>query len=541
MIQVKRALLSVSDKSGLADFARFLSEQGAEIISTGGTLKALKDAGIPVVAIEDYTGFPEMMDGRVKTLHPKIHGGLLALRDKPDHAQAMQDNDIPGIDLVCVNLYPFAATIAKPGVSFEDAIENIDIGGPTMLRAAAKNYGYTAVVSDPADYPKVTEMIQSEGGISRVASLELARKVFNHTAAYDAMISGYLNDQAEDRFPERLTLTYEKAQSLRYGENPHQSACYYRPALDVARETHANLSGIEQLQGKELSYNNLLDFNAALRAVLSLPQPGAVIVKHLNPCGVATVKDPGAKLGQPLAAGTLNDAFLRARACDPVSAFGGIIALAGTVDGETAKTIAENFAEVIVAPDYSPEAREIFAAKKNLRLLKIADAERFLYEDALRTKGPREVRQIMGGLLYQDLDVKIASRNDWKVVTESKPDDATLRALDFAWRVCKHVKSNAIVFTAETETLAIGAGQMSRIDSVEIAASKAKKAGLELKGSVVASDAFFPFRDGLDALANVGARAVIQPGGSVRDEEVIAAANEHGVAMVFTGMRHFLH
>ncbi|MEQ9366821.1 MAG: bifunctional phosphoribosylaminoimidazolecarboxamide formyltransferase/IMP cyclohydrolase [Leptospirales bacterium] len=542
MIQVKRALISVSDKTGLADFARFLAvDQKVEVISTGGTLKALKDAGIPAVAIEDYTGFPEMMDGRVKTLHPKIHGGLLALRDNPEHAKAMTDNDIPGIDLVVVNLYPFAATVAKPDVSFEDAIENIDIGGPTMLRAAAKNYGFTAVVSDPADYEMIQKTIAGGGGISPEISLQLARKVFNHTAAYDAMISGYLNDQAEDRFPERLTLTYEKNQSLRYGENPHQAACYYRPAIDVAREKHGGLDGIEQLQGKELSYNNLLDFNAALRAALSLPRPGAVIVKHLNPCGVAVVKDADAKIGGSLKAGDLNDAFVRARACDPVSAFGGIIALAGAVDGATAESIAENFAEVIVAPEFSREALEIFGKKKNLRLLRIADAERYLYEDARRSRNPREARQIMGGLLYQDLDTRIASRDEWQIVTEVQPDEATLRALDFAWRVCKHVKSNAIVFTAETETLAIGAGQMSRIDSVEIAASKAKKAGLALKGSVVASDAFFPFRDGLDALANAGARAVIQPGGSVRDEEVIAAANEHGVAMVFTGMRHFLH
>lgn len=542
MIQVKRALLSVSDKTGLTEFARFLAvDQKVEIISTGGTLRALQDAGVPAIAIEDYTGFPEIMDGRVKTLHPKIHGGLLALRDRPAHVKAMQDNEIPGIDLVCVNLYPFAATVAQPNVSFEDAIENIDIGGPTMLRAAAKNYGFTAVVSDPADYASIQKTIAEQGGISRELSLELARKVFNHTAAYDAMISGYLNDQAGDRFPERLTLTYEKSQSLRYGENPHQAASYYRPAMDVAREKHSGLAGIEQLQGKELSYNNLLDFNAALRAVLSLPRPGAVIVKHLNPCGVAVVKDPNAKHGSALAAGALNDAFIRARACDPVSAFGGIIALAGAVDGAAANSIAENFAEVIVAPEFTKEALEIFATKKNLRLLRIADAERYLWEDAARTRTPREVRQILGGLLYQDLDVHIALRNEWKVVTTAQPDEATLRALDFAWRVCKHVKSNAIVFTAETETLAIGAGQMSRIDSVEIAASKAKKAGLELKGSVVASDAFFPFRDGLDALAMAGARAVIQPGGSVRDDEVIAAANEHGVTMVFTGMRHFLH
>ncbi len=525
IIKVQRALLSVSDKTGLTDFGRFLADEGVELISTGGTLRALKDAGVPALAIEDYTGFPEIMDGRVKTLHPRIHGGLLALQDNADHVQAMQDNDIPGIDLVCVNLYPFAETIAKPGVSFEDAVENIDIGGPTMLRAAAKNYGFTTVICDPADYAAAMEMIIKHGGIPRDASLEFARKVFNRTAAYDALIAGYLNDRAGDRFPERLTLTYEKSQPLRYGENPHQNANLYRPALDLAKERHVGRASIEQLQGKELSFNNLLDFNAALRAVLSLPKEGAVIVKHLNPCGAAVMKNGG----------SLNDAFLRARACDPVSAFGGIIALGTRCDEETAKSITENFAEVIVAPEYDEAALGVFAAKKNLRVIRIKDASAYLAGE------PREIRTILGGALYQDLDVRVAQRSEWKVVTKVQPDEATLDALDFAWRVCKHVKSNAIVFTGDAETLAIGAGQMSRIDSVEIAASKAKKAGLELKGSVVASDAFFPFRDGLDALANAGARAVIQPGGSVRDEEVIAAADEHGVAMVFTGMRHFLH
>lgn len=532
MIQIKRALLSVSDKTGLVDLARFLAERGVEILSTGGTLRALSEAGVKAIPIEQYTGFPEVMDGRVKTLHPKIHGGLLALLDNEEHRAAMQKHDIGSIDLLVVNLYPFAATVARDA-DFEETIENIDIGGPAMLRAAAKNYGFTVSVCDARDYPLLMEKIAA-GAVTPELSLEFARKTFNHTAAYDAMIAAYLNDRADDRFPERLTVTLEKVQPLRYGENPHQEAAFYRPAIELARERASGASALQQIQGKELSFNNMLDFNAALRAALSLPRPGAVIVKHLNPCGVAVVERRDAVIGAPLKAGELNQAFLRARACDPVSAFGGIIALGAPCDADTAASIAENFAEVIVAPEFTPEALRIFSEKKNLRLIAVRRPERYL-EKAM------EARWILGGALYQDLDVRIAPRSEWKVVTERAPDAAALDALDLAWRVCKHVKSNAIVFCSDYATLGVGAGQMSRIDSVEIAASKAARAGLDLKGSVVASDAFFPFRDGLDALARAGARAVIQPGGSVRDSEVIDAANEHGIAMVFTGMRHFLH
>ena len=526
MIEVKRALLSVSDKTNLVPFAKRLQAKNIEILSTGGTLRALTECGVRARAIEDFTGFPEIMDGRVKTLHPKIHGGLLALRDRPEHVEAMRANDIQGIDLLVVNLYPFAATIARPNVSFEEAIENIDIGGPAMLRAAAKNHGFTAVVCDPADYDLIAGTIESEGGLPSELRLELSRKVFNHTAAYDAMIAAYLNDRAGIKLPDQLTLTYRKVQDLRYGENPHQNAAFYRNRLDLEKEALSGRPAIVQLQGKELSFNNLLDAGAALRTVHSLPRDGAVIIKHLNPCGVAVVRDQSPE--------ALDDAFRRARACDPVSAFGGIIAVQSELDEKTARSIAENFAEVIVAPSFSAGALAVFAEKKNLRLLCVPDPEAFL-------KDVHEIRAVPGGVLYQEFDASVADRATWQYPTRLKPDEATQQALDFAWRVCKCVKSNAIVFASGDATLGIGAGQMSRIDSVEIAASKAKKAGLELKGSVAASDAFFPFRDGLDAIAAAGARAVIQPGGSVRDEEVIAAADEQGIAMVFTGMRHFLH
>ena len=522
MIQVKRVLISVSDKTGIVDFARFLSGTGAEIISTGGTLKTLKDAGIPAVAIDDYTGFPEMMDGRLKTLHPKIHGGLLALRDRPEHTGAMQTHGIKGIDMVIVNLYPFAATIAKVGVKFEDAIENIDIGGPTMLRAAAKNYRFCASVCNPGDYAEIENAIRA-GGISEELSLRLSRAVFNHTAAYDALIASFLNEKAGDSFPENLTLTYKKVQGLRYGENPHQNAAYYRAALDLEKEKTTGIPGTQQLQGKELSFNNLLDFSAALFAAVSLPSPGAVIVKHLNPCGVSVIDGD-----------SMDAAFLRARQCDPVSAFGGVIAFNGSVDEKTASLVAENFAEGVIAPDFSPAALKIFEQKKNLRLMKISKDKDFL-------KDKMEIRPVIEGVLYENMDVRYADRSAWKTVTKRQPTDRELLALEFAWRVVKHVKSNAIVFCSENATLGIGAGQMSRVDSVEIAVMKAKKNGLDLSGSVVASDAFFPFRDGLDALAKAGAKAVIQPGGSVRDHEVIDAANEFGIAMVFTDMRHFRH
>lgn len=544
MIQIKRALISVSDKTGLNDFARFLAGRGVDIISTGGTLKTLQEAGIKARAVEEVTGFPEIMDGRVKTLHPKIHGGLLSLRDKQSHLDAMKAQQIEGIDLLIVNLYPFASTIARDA-SFEDSIENIDIGGPAMLRAAAKNYRFCAAVTDPSDYSRLKEEIERAGGIPEKMSLNLARRVFHHTAEYDSLISQYLDQIEAVKFPDSLTIAFRKVQPMRYGENPHQEAAYYRPLIDIERERRTG--GLwHQIQGKELSYNNMLDANAALMSALSLPGHGVVIVKHLNPCGVALASmDPalgifGATPGQEGSAnvqtfqGGMPEAFRLARACDPVSAFGGVIALTDLVDLETANLINENFAEVIIAPGYSPEALDAFSAKKNLRLLEIKRPERFLAPGM-------ELRLNELGLLYEDMDHTYAPRSTWKVVTNRAPEAAELNALELAWRVVKHVKSNAIVFTNERSTLGIGAGQMSRVDSTEIAASKAKKAGLSLATSCVASDAFFPFRDGVDALARAGARAVIQPGGSVRDEEVIQACNEHGIAMVFTGMRHFRH
>jgi len=540
MIQIRRALISVSDKTGLNEFARFLTGRGVEIISTGGTLKALREAGIPARSVEDVTGSPEIMDGRVKTLHPKIHGGLLGLRDKPEHVRAMEEHGIVGIDLLIVNLYPFAATIAGDA-SFEEAIENIDIGGPAMLRAASKNYRFCAAVTDPADYARIREEIETHGGIPDRMSLNLARQVFHHTASYDSLISRYLDQVEHVKFPESLTLAYEKVQGMRYGENPHQDAAYYRPVMDLEREKRVGPPW-HQIQGKELSYNNLLDANAALMAALSLPGQGVVIVKHLNPCGVALSHfDPalGIFQGTPSAEGHdlpggMAEAFKLARACDPVSAFGGVIALTSVADAEVAQLINEQFAEVIIAPGFSPEALELFASKKNLRLLEIRRPGEFLAP-------AMELRQNELGLLYEDMDHTYVAQKDWKVVTKRSPSEEEKRALQLAWRLVKHVKSNAIVFTNSRSSLGIGAGQMSRVDSTEIAASKARKNNLSLEGSAVASDAFFPFRDGVDALARAGARAVIQPGGSVRDEEVIQACDEQGIAMVFTGMRHFLH
>ena len=523
MIEVKRAILSVSDKTGLVEFGKFLADRGVDILSTGGTLTKLKEAGIVARPIDDYTGFPEMMDGRLKTLHPKIHGGLLALLDNPGHTEAMEKHGIGSIDLLVVNLYPFAATVAK-GAPFDEVIENIDIGGPTMLRASSKNYRFTAAVCDPTDYGAIMEEIQTKGGITPERSLELARKVFNHTASYDAMIAGYLNEKAGDKFPENLTLTYRKVQPLRYGENPHQEAAFYRSALDLEKEKAGEVPGAVQLQGKELSFNNMLDFSSALGAAVSLPGTGVVIVKHLNPCG-ASIARPGEGIVE---------AFLRARETDPVSAFGGVIAFAGEVDEAAATAVAENFVEGVIAPSFTADARKIFEAKKNVRLMEIKDPSRFL-------RAGMEIRQVAEGILYEDLDVKASGPVDWKVVTAKQPTPDDLPGMEFAWRLVKSVKSNAIVFTSRDQSLGIGAGQMSRVDSVEIAVSKAKKSGLSLENSIVASDAFFPFRDGLDVLVKAGARIVIQPGGSVRDQEVIDAATEQGVVMVFTGMRHFRH
>jgi phosphoribosylaminoimidazolecarboxamide formyltransferase/IMP cyclohydrolase len=517
-IRIQRALISVSDKSGIVDFAKALASHGVEILSTGGTAKALASAGLPVIEVGDYTGFPEMMEGRVKTLHPKVHGGILARRDKPEHLEAMKSHGIPPIDMVVVNLYPFAKTVAKPGCPMEEAIENIDIGGPAMVRAAAKNHAFVAVVTDPADYAVLAgKMNASRGKLALADRYALAAKAYSHTAEYDGMISNWLtarNVKGEARaFPDRLNLQFGLSQTLRYGENPHQSAAFYVEANPPA----GTLARFSQLQGKELSYNNIADADAAWECCRTFDVPVCVIIKHANPCGVAIAESPLA-------------AYRRAFLTDPTSAFGGIIAFNRTVDGATAEAVAKQFVEVVIAPAYDEAALAAFAAKQNVRVLALAAAG-----DLNRL----EMKRVGGGLLVQtpdDFDVA-----GLRVVTKRKPTDSEMNDLLFAFRVAKFVKSNAIVFCGGGMTLGVGAGQMSRVDSTRIAAIKAKNAGLSLRGSVAASDAFFPFRDGLDVIAKAGAKAVIQPGGSMRDEEVIAAADGHGMAMVVTGMRHFRH
>jgi len=517
-MKIRRALLSVSDKTGIVDLARALLTHGVEILSTGGTAQLLKLNGVVVTEVQDYTGFPEMMEGRVKTLHPKVHGGILARRDQPDHVKAMEQHGIPPIDMVVVNLYPFAKTVAKAGVTMDEAIENIDIGGPAMVRAAAKNHAFVAVVTDPADYAEVLGKLKAtHGELDLETRYALAAKAFSHTAEYDGMISSWLTARAPSgearEFPDRLNLQFRLAQPMRYGENPHQSAAFY-----VERDPPAGtLASFRQLQGKELSYNNIADADAAWECCRSFDVPACVIIKHANPCGVAIADTP-------LAA--YRNAFLT----DPTSAFGGIIAFNRPVDGATAEAVAKQFVEVVLAPAYDDDARRLFAAKKNVRLLVVP------VEGALNRL---EYKRVGGGLLVQtpdDFDVA-----ELRVVTQRKPTEAQMNDLVFAFRVAKFVKSNAIVFCRGGMTLGVGAGQMSRVDSTRIASIKAKNAGLSLRGSVVASDAFFPFRDGLDVVASAGARAVIQPGGSVRDDEVISAADEQGLAMVFTGMRHFRH
>ena len=522
MTIIKRALISVSDKKGIVDFARGLKKFNIEILSTGGTAKLLADNGIAVIEVGDYTGFPEMLDGRLKTLHPKIHGGILGRRDLDTHVKAMQEADIPPIDMVVVNLYPFAATIAKPNCTLNDAIENIDIGGPTMVRAAAKNYHHVVVVTDPADYkPLLSEMDMTSGIIGGDTRFNLARKAFSHTAEYDGTISNYLTSidsrGRREGFPQRLNLHFSVAQELRYGENPHQSAAFYT----IASEREASVATARQLQGKELSYNNIADADAALECVKQFNEaPACVIVKHANPCGVAY----GA---------TFLEAYDRAYQTDPESAFGGIIAFNGELDAATAQAIAERqFVEVIIAPKVSAAAVEVAAAKKNVRLLECGAWP--------KEAAPRlEFKKVNGGLLLQEADQ--ALYQELTVVTQRAPTEAEMADLLFAWRVAKYVKSNAIVYAKDKMTIGVGAGQMSRVNSARIAAIKAEQAGLAVAGSVMASDAFFPFRDGIDQAAAAGIAAVIQPGGSMRDAEVIAAANEHGMAMVFTGMRHFRH
>ncbi|OZA28196.1 MAG: bifunctional phosphoribosylaminoimidazolecarboxamide formyltransferase/IMP cyclohydrolase [Hydrogenophilales bacterium 17-61-9] len=518
--KIQRALLSVSDKAGLVDFARALANAGVELLSTGGTSKALRDAGLSVIDVSEYTGFPEMLDGRVKTLHPKVHGGILARRDLPEHAATMAEHGMPYIDLVCVNLYPFVATVSRPH-TLDDAIENIDIGGPAMVRSSAKNYRHVAIVTDPADYAAlVSEMQANAGALSDATRFNLAKKAFTHTAQYDGHISNYLtslNDAGErETFSERLSLQFSRAQVCRYGENPHQAGAFYV-------EDHAPAGTIatsRQLQGKELSYNNIADTDAALECVkLFDSAPACVIVKHANPCGVAY----GANL---------LDAYDRAYQTDPESAFGGIIAFNGRLDGATAQAIVERqFVEVIIAPEVSPEAVAAVAAKKNVRLLECGAWSGNVAQ--------LDMKRVAGGLLVQDADVLL--HGELKTVTDRAPTPQEMDDLLFAWRVAKFVKSNAIVYAKNRMTVGVGAGQMSRINSARIAAIKAEHAGLAVPGSAMASDAFFPFRDGIDQAAAAGIKAVIQPGGSMRDDEVIAAANEHGIAMVFTGTRHFRH
>lgn len=516
MAKIQRALLSVSDKTGLVAFAQTLAAAGIELISTGGTAKALRDAGLAVKDISEHTGFPEMMDGRVKTLHPKVHGGLLYIRGNATHEAAAQQHSIPPIDLVVVNLYPFEATVAKPNVTLHDAIENIDIGGPSMLRSAAKNHDSVTVIVDPSDYAVVAEQITASGDTTLALRRQLAAKVYARTAAYDAAIAAHLQKEfSADKpaLPASLTISAPLVQPLRYGENPHQAAALYGKFQEY----------FKQLHGKELSYNNILDLTAAAALIgeFNADGPTLAILKHTNPCGV----------GQ---GANLREAWDKAFATDRQAPFGGIIAVNHTLDGACAEAIAEIFSEVIVAPDFAPEALEILQKKKNLRLLQILKTPQGSSALDVRSVGA-------DSFLLQQRDLKVMSATDLKVVTKRQPTEAELRAMLFGWRVVKHVKSNAIVYATADRTLGVGAGQMSRVDSSRIAVWKAGEAKLALPGSVVCSDAFFPFPDGLIAAAEAGATAAIQPGGSVRDAEVIAAADERGVAMAFTGVRHFRH
>lgn len=537
--KIRRALISVSHKTGIVAFVQALARHDIEIISTGGTARLLREKGLLVRDVADVTGFPEMLDGRVKTLHPKVHGGILGIRDNPDHQAMMHEHDIAPIDMVVVNLYPFRETIQKPDVRLEDAIENIDIGGPAMIRSAAKNHNDVAVVVEPTDYAAVTEMLAvNNGALDQAMRFRLAVAAFTHTAAYDQEISRYLSGLTETDitnapFPSELHLTMKKVSDLRYGENPHQRAALYQ----TAGNNETGVASAEQLQGRELSYNNLIDTDAAWNLVLDLHRTISsdqehyagqshvcAIIKHTNPCGAASGT-------------TALEAFTQARATDPVSAFGGIIAFTQTVDEEAAQQIAEMFAEVIIARDFTAGARQVLAAKKNLRVLRVGDEA---FKEMLRSQQPGAVdlRRISGGVLMQEQDNQICDETKLQIVSRRRPDPAEMRALRFAWAICKHVKSNAIVYANAGQLVGVGAGQMSRVDSVRLGAMKAQ---LPLAGTVLASDAFFPFRDGVDEAARHGITAVIQPGGSVRDAEVIQAADEQNLAMVLTGMRHFRH
>lgn len=515
-MSVKKALISVSDKTGLIPFARRLAAAGVEIISTGGTASLLKEAGVPVIGISEVTGFPEILDGRVKTLHPNIHSGLLAVRDNEAHQKQLKELAIETIDLVVVNLYPFKETIAKPDVTFEEAIENIDIGGPTMLRSAAKNHAFVSVVVDAADYETVASEIEANQDTTLETRRKLAAKVFRHTAAYDALISRYLSEQVGELLPESFTVTYEKAQDLRYGENPHQRAAFYREPLAGT----ASIAYAEQLHGKELSYNNINDADAALAIVREFTEPAVVAIKHSNPCGVG--------IGT-----TIREAYQKAYEADAVSIFGGIIAANRTIDRDTALAMKEIFLEIILAPDFTEEALAVLTEKKNLRLLRIPT----LNEASVKANHFR-VAPVAGGALVQDYDLKQLEESEVRVVTDREPTAEEMEQLKFAWKVVKHVKSNAILLAKDNMTVGVGAGQMNRVGSAKIAIEQANDLA---KGSVLASDAFFPMSDTVEAAAAAGITAIIQPGGSVRDQESIDACNRFGIAMIFTGTRHFKH
>jgi phosphoribosylaminoimidazolecarboxamide formyltransferase/IMP cyclohydrolase len=535
MARITRALVSVSDKRGLEELVRALASRGVEILSTGGTARALADWGVAVTAVGDYTGSPEILDGRVKTLHPKIHGGILGVRDEPRHQREMAAHDIGPIDMVVVNLYPFEAVTARPETSFAEAIENIDIGGPSMVRSAAKNHAFVTVLVDPDDYPAVIAELAAAGAVSAATNRRLAEKAFALTARYDGAIADYLAAAGADGpFGPTARLVGVKAQDLRYGENPHQRAAFYRDALPLAEPS---VAGARQLQGKELSFNNIVDANAALELVKEFRAPAAVAIKHTNPCGAAT-------------AATLVDAFTKARASDPVSIFGGIVAFNRTLDRATAAAMEDLFLEVVIAPRIAPDALALFGATKRLQQVRLLTldlddgADLFTLSRAA-WQGPagrsRDVKRVVGGFLLQDRDLVEVDVAACTVASDRAPDAAELAALDFAWRVCKHVKSNAIVLTRADQVVGVGAGQMSRVDAARLSVMRAGGAGLPTAGAVAASDAFFPFRDGLDVIAAAGVRAVIQPGGSIRDAEIVAAANEHGMAMILTGQRHFRH
>ncbi len=518
MSKIQRAILSVTDKSGLVDFARKLAGMNVELVSTGGTAKLLRDSGINVKDISELTGFPEMLDGRVKTLHPKVHGGILHRREDSAHRSAVAEHDIPAIDMVVVNLYAFEKTAAKPGVHFEELIENIDIGGPSMIRSAAKNFQDVAVVTSPADYEAIAdEMSRSAGSLSSDTKWRLAQKAFATTAAYDSAIAstlervgvnGHFELRASETFPETLRLSFQKTMDLRYGENPHQKAAMYTDGSGLG------VANARQLQGKELSYNNITDLQAAWDLAQDFDQTVCAIIKHTNPCGVATGK-------------TLAEAYVRALECDPVSAFGGVIGVNRPVDASAAAEMSKLFLEVIAAPTFDEAAKQIFTTKKNLRLVEVPSGRQNWV-----------LKNISGGMLVQDADLHQLTESDLKIVTKRSPTPEEKRALLFAWKVCKHVKSNAILYARDGQTVGVGAGQMSRVDACKVGAMKAQ---LPLKGTVAASDAFFPFPDGVEEIAKTGATAIIQPGGSVRDQEVIEAADRLGLAMIFTGIRHFRH